>query len=213
MPDEALEGAVGETVSDLKQILTSMRQSLSTIERKIDALIYRIDQMSDRLDEHAERLEQLKRKMLEAEDEHCTVETAQKNVDKLLLTLQAKAEDLEALSRRNNVRIVGIAESTQIDNMERYMKHLLSSLLGHETFTNMYVVELAHFSLEPRHPPGVPSCPIIARPLNYRDRDRALQRACDLGVLHHKGTPVSLFPDFTQVQEPWQQFLQGKRKL
>ncbi|KAJ1165774.1 hypothetical protein NDU88_006191 [Pleurodeles waltl] len=78
--------------------------------------------MLDRLDKHAERLDQVKRRVSEAEGEHGALVTAHKKVHILLLTLQAKAEDLEARSHRNNVRTTGIAKSTRIDNMGRYVE-------------------------------------------------------------------------------------------
>ncbi|KAJ1111744.1 hypothetical protein NDU88_000019 [Pleurodeles waltl] len=98
-PAEVLEEAAVEMTSDLKQILKTMEQSLTKIDRKIDALTNRIDSMWDRLDGHPERLDQVERRVSEAEDEQKTLGAAQKEVDKLLLTLQAKAEVLEARSR------------------------------------------------------------------------------------------------------------------
>ncbi|KAJ1186183.1 hypothetical protein NDU88_002966 [Pleurodeles waltl] len=127
-----------------------------------------MDRMSDRLDGHAERLDQVERRVSEADDEHNMLATAQKKVDTLLHTLQAKAEDLEARSRRNNVRIVGIAEPTRIDNMDRYVEQLLSDLRGRETFSDKFVVELAHCSVAPQLPVGAPQCPIIARLLKLQ---------------------------------------------
>ncbi|KAJ1131418.1 hypothetical protein NDU88_009755 [Pleurodeles waltl] len=71
-----------------------------------------MDRISDRHDMHADRLDREERRVSEAGDEQNTMATAQKKAGKLLLTLQDRAEDLEAHSRRNNVRIVGIEEST-----------------------------------------------------------------------------------------------------
>ncbi|KAJ1140804.1 hypothetical protein NDU88_007142 [Pleurodeles waltl] len=70
--------------------------------------------------------------------------TAQKKVDRLLLMLQAKAEDFQARSRRNNVCILGIAELTRVDNMERYVEQLLIDLMDRETFSDMFMSERAN---------------------------------------------------------------------
>ncbi|KAJ1083176.1 hypothetical protein NDU88_003336 [Pleurodeles waltl] len=99
--------------------------------------------MLDRLEKHAVRLALVERRVSEAEEEHRMLAIVQKKVDRLLLTLQAKVEDLEARSHRNNVRIVGIAESTQIDNMERYMEQLQFDLRGRKSFSDIFMVELA----------------------------------------------------------------------
>ncbi|KAJ1088147.1 hypothetical protein NDU88_001306 [Pleurodeles waltl] len=154
-PEELMEGASAETNVDLKQMLVFVQRSLTKIDGNIDALMYRMDRMSNRLDKHAEHLDQVERRVSEGEVDHGTLATAQKKVDRLLLTLQAKAADLEALeasSCRNNVHIVGIAESTEINNMEQYVEQMLSDLLGLKTFSDIFVVEWAHCSL----PPGAP---------------------------------------------------------
>ncbi|KAJ1150255.1 hypothetical protein NDU88_003050 [Pleurodeles waltl] len=64
--------------------------------------------------------------------------------------LCATSEYLEACSCRNNVSIVGIAESTRVENMERYMEQLLIDLLGRKTFSELFLIEQAHRSLTPR---------------------------------------------------------------
>lgn len=73
---------------------------------------------------------------------------------KLLASIKEKAEDLEACSRRNNVRILGLAESTATGNMELFVERLLVQLVGWETFSDVFIVERAHWSLGPRPPPG-----------------------------------------------------------
>ncbi|KAJ1189349.1 hypothetical protein NDU88_006097 [Pleurodeles waltl] len=123
-------------------------------------------------------------------------------------------DDLESRSRRNNLRIVGIAESTSIANMENFIKSLLIQLLGRDTFSAFFVVERAHRSLPARPLPGAPPRPVIARLLNYRDRDAALRRARELKTLRYECMTLSLYSDFIlQVQEVRKQFLPAKKQL
>ncbi|KAJ1213783.1 hypothetical protein NDU88_001414 [Pleurodeles waltl] len=81
-----------------------------------------MDRMSERLAKHGERIGMVERRASEAKDKQVIMYTLQKQMDKLLQVLQVKTEDLKACLQRNNVRIVGIAESTNIDNMERYIE-------------------------------------------------------------------------------------------
>ncbi|KAJ1153417.1 hypothetical protein NDU88_006177 [Pleurodeles waltl] len=67
--------------------------------------------MSERIDKHAEHLEMVERGVSEAEDEQVTASGEQKQLEKAVTALQAKAKDLEACSNRNNLRIVGLVES------------------------------------------------------------------------------------------------------
>ncbi|KAJ1176180.1 hypothetical protein NDU88_001463 [Pleurodeles waltl] len=90
-------------------------------------------------------------------------------MDKMLVGLQAKLEDLGARSRRI-LRVVGIAESTAIDNMKKYIEQLLITLLGSETFSDIFVGEWAHRSLAPRPPPGAWTGRLWLDYKKYRDR-------------------------------------------
>lgn len=135
-------------------------------------------------------------------------------MDKAIAAITAKTEDLEACSRRNNLRLMGIAESTQTGNMEHYVETLLINLLGRDNFSGVFIVERAHRSLAPPPPPAGRPRPIIAKILSYRDRDAALRKARELGKLQHDGMDISLYPDFTsQVQEARKKFLDSKKKL
>ena len=81
--------------------------------------------MSECLDKHTERLDMVERHVSDIEDDQVTAVASQKQTEKVLVTLQAQAEDLEACSLRNNLWIVGLAESTNITNMERFVEQLL----------------------------------------------------------------------------------------
>ncbi|KAJ1119054.1 hypothetical protein NDU88_007240 [Pleurodeles waltl] len=145
---------------DLQQILKAMQPSLTQIDGKIDSLSYRMHRMSERLDKHAERLDQAERRISDAEDGQTELNTGYTKLNKSMCSLQAKVDDSEARSRRNSFRIVGIAESTAIDNMESFVERLLIQLLRRTTFSDLLVVEMAHHSLSARPPPGAPPHPI-----------------------------------------------------
>ncbi|KAJ1152917.1 hypothetical protein NDU88_005691 [Pleurodeles waltl] len=159
----------------LRQILTAMQQSLTQKYTKIDSLSFRMDKLMERLEKHAERLDQSERCISEVKDGQAIKSSRHAKMVKELAVLQAKVEDLEARSHRNNLRIVGIAEYIAIDNMESYVERLLVQLLGRETFSSVFVVERAHRVLMARPPPAAPPCPIIAKLFNYRDHDTTLR--------------------------------------
>ncbi|KAJ1130048.1 hypothetical protein NDU88_008404 [Pleurodeles waltl] len=212
-PEKGPDVASGDE-QDLRQILVAMQHSLTQIDGKIDSLSYRMDRMTDRLDKHAERLDQSDRRVSEVENGQTELATSQVKLNKELSSLRLKVDDLEARSRRNNLRIVGIAESTAIDNMEGFIEQLLVQLLGRATFSDLFVVERAHRSLVAHPPPGASPRPIITELLNYRYRDAALRRARELKTLQYEGMTVSLYADFTiHVQEARRQFIAGKKQL
>ncbi|KAJ1217615.1 hypothetical protein NDU88_005208 [Pleurodeles waltl] len=170
--------------------------------------------MSERLDKQTERVDQVEKRVSSVEDGQTALASGQLKANTELDILKHKMDDLESRSRRNNLRIVGLAESTSNVNMEKIVESLLIQLLGQDTFSAFFVVEQAHRSLAARPPSGVPPRPVIARLLNYRDRDAALKRARELKTLRYEGMTLSLYPDFTlQVQEVRKQFLPGKKQL
>ncbi|KAJ1135167.1 hypothetical protein NDU88_001612 [Pleurodeles waltl] len=68
-----------------------------------------------------------------------------------------------------------------------------------QAFTDAFVVEQAHRSLTPRPPVSGPLPPLIARLLNYRDRDTALRLAHERGPINYQGSTLSFFLDVTQT--------------
>ncbi|KAJ1112884.1 hypothetical protein NDU88_001145 [Pleurodeles waltl] len=139
-PEKGPYIASGEE-QDLHQILVAMQHSLTPTDGKIDSLSYRMDRMTEHLDKHAKHLNQSDRRVSEVEDGQTELVTSQVKLNKELNSLRLKVDDLEALSRRNNLRIVGVAEYTAIDNMEGFIEQLLVQLLGCATFSDLLVME------------------------------------------------------------------------
>ncbi|KAJ1092805.1 hypothetical protein NDU88_005915 [Pleurodeles waltl] len=107
-----------EMEGELHQILTVMQFSFTKIDGIIDALSYWMDRMSEHINKHAEHLDMVERRV----DKQVIASGMQKQLEKVLTTLQAKAEDLEAHSQLNNTHIVGLAEFTNIGNMTTFVE-------------------------------------------------------------------------------------------
>lgn len=203
---------------DIRELLVTMEKnlqsSISALGTKVDALTYRMDRMAERIDKHAGRLDVAEQRIVEVEEAQTTLDSDSKQLNTLVKTLQDKTEDLEARSRRCNLRLTGLPETTHTGIMELFVEKLLITLLGEGVFSPMFVVERAHRSLGPRPPEGAPPRPIIAKLLNYRDRDAALRLAREKHPLRYEGSTISLYPDFTiRVQEARKQFAPLKKQL
>ncbi|KAJ1209505.1 hypothetical protein NDU88_004883 [Pleurodeles waltl] len=88
--------------------------------------------MSERLDKHTEHLDQMEMRVSAAEDGQTALASGQLKVNTELDILNHKMDDLESRSRRNILRIMGLAESTSITNMEKFVENLLIQLLAVE---------------------------------------------------------------------------------
>lgn len=122
----------------------TIQTSLTNIDGKIDSVTYRVDRMSERLDKHTERLDMAERRLSEAEDSQVQMEAKQTKVEKQLVAMVSKTEDLEARSRRSNLRLKRVSETTKTGTMEQYVEKLLISMLGRDTFSEVFIVERAH---------------------------------------------------------------------
>ena len=159
---------------DIVAMFSDLKDSLRTIDGKLDTLMYRMDRFQERADKQEGRLTEVESRVSTIEDSHRVLDTRLPEIQKELHLLKAKNEDLEGRSRRNNIRIIGLSESISPRNMEEFIEKLLIDLFGRDCFSSMMVIERAHRSLATKLRPGQPPRPIIARFLNYRDRDRTL---------------------------------------
>lgn len=201
----------GAHTSEIKSMFQDLKTSLQGIDKKMDDLAARMDGLTRRMDKQDGRMDVMETRVTETEESHTAIDRKIRGMDKVLTLIQQKNEDLEARSRRNNVRITGVAETTNIAKMEVYVETMMSELFG-SGLSQMFLVERAHRTLGPQPQPGAPPRAIIARILNYRDRDTILRMARDVQDLQYQGNHISIFPDFTmQVQAARREFVPAKK--
>lgn len=110
---------------------------------------------------------------------------------------QAKLDDLEARSRRQNIRIIGIKEKAEDGRQTEFVTMLLPKLLGEEHFDRPVEVDRAHRSLAPAKD-GKPRA-IIAR-LHYAQvKELVLKLSREKGPLQYHRRPVFIYPNLTSA--------------
>lgn len=202
------------TTKAMESVLQAIQKSLQDINGKLDTLTCRVDTIANKLDKQGERLDEAETRISAVEDETHANTTKCSEMEKLLEVIRNKSEDLEARSRRNNVRISGVPETTNTGKMELYIESLVRDIFGAEKFSSVFIVERAHRSLAPKPPAGAPPRPIVARFLNYRDRDLILRLARERQSIQHQGSNLAFYPDFTvTVQNARKEFHPAKQKL
>ena len=112
--------------------------------------------------------------------------------------LRAKAADLEARSRRNNLCIVGLLESIEGPRPTNFFITLLIQLLGDQILPSPPKLEHAHQSLAPKPQQGERPRPAFFRFHNYQSREKAL---CEARIrrsdLRYKGKLMAILEDLT----------------
>ncbi|KAL1266063.1 hypothetical protein QQF64_004090 [Cirrhinus molitorella] len=110
--------------------------------------------------------------------------------------LRTKVLDLEARSRRHNIKIVGIQEGEEEGKPTEFVSRLIPQLLGEEYFPHPVKVDRAHRSLQPKPAVGEKPRTILARIHHFQEKELILRRG-RMQPLEYKGKRVLIFPDYT----------------
>ncbi|XP_078506414.1 A.superbus venom factor 1-like [Lissotriton helveticus] len=122
--DATIEGQ-GE---DLRSLMLEMCLSLRNIDAKLDTLTSQLDSVKSQVSTHETRLDCLENRHTEFQEFQQVTKEQLLHMDKLLTVIRAKNDDLEARSRRNNLRVTGIPETTAITKMEVFVTDLLHEI-------------------------------------------------------------------------------------
>lgn len=103
--------------------------------------------------------------------------------------------DLEAKSRRHNIKIVGIQECEEEGKLTEFVSRLIPQLLREEHFPRLVKVDQAHRSLQPKLVVGEKPRTILVRFHHFQEK-LILHRET-VPPLEYKGKRVLIFPDYT----------------
>lgn len=110
--------------------------------------------------------------------------------------LQTKVLDLEARSRRHNIKIIGIKEDSEKGRPTDFVSRLIPELLGKQNFPHLVKVDSAHRSLQPKPAAGGRPRTIMARIHHFQVKELIL-RLSRTQPMEYEGNRVLIFPDYT----------------
>lgn len=184
-------------VDKLDLILKEIRDTRSALETQIRTLSVGLNLLQA---DHKKLAEKVKSQKMALDDliPQQTIHSSQlEDMQRKITALQERIDGAEGRSRRNNVRILRIPEKSEGNNATGFVEQWLRTHVTTEGLTDHFSVERAH-RLPPRPPaPGRPPRPLIARILDYKDRDTILRMARDKAPILFENRTVSLYPDFT----------------
>ncbi|KAE8277412.1 hypothetical protein D5F01_LYC24656 [Larimichthys crocea] len=96
--------------------------------------------------------------------------------------LQQKVTDLESRSRRNNVRVFGVAEGEEGDSTMQFIVNIIKSELTMLRDVDLKI-QRAHRSLAPRPPTGAHPRPIIVNFQEFSTKEMVLREAWKKGKI------------------------------
>ncbi|KAI4806528.1 hypothetical protein KUCAC02_017348 [Chaenocephalus aceratus] len=111
--------------------------------------------------------------------------------------LRAKTADLEARSRRKNIRIIGLPESIEGPRPTAFFSDLLPQFLGDQILPTSPELVRAHRSLAAKPKPGERPRPVIIRFHNFQTKERVIREARKMRAdLRYEGKPISFYEDY-----------------
>lgn len=162
--------------------ITEIRKTTASMEAKLSALITRLDEVEKRVE------------FLEGSEKELKANPPASKVE--LDQLWDKIEDMENRSRRNNIRIVGIPEGKEGQDMVKFLDGIIPPLIDRSD--RQLEIERAHRSPSQRPNSTDKPRPILARFLRSADRDFVLRAARNKGSLSWENNNIMVFPDFAR---------------
>ena len=192
----------------IDSLSTDLRSEIATVRAELKSVIAPLQHKVEKHDGTIRDLEHAASNQSDHLSElNNIVQTLRTQVDQL----NAKCEDLEGRSRRNNIRLIGILEDVEGPNPTEFVSGLLQDILS---LDKKPILDRAHRSLREKPGKDKPPRPFIIRLHYYQDRDRILRRAGEAFPLSYQEKRVSIFPDYTTaVAKKRAQFGDAKRLL
>mgnify|MGYP002804780262 CR=1 FL=1 len=123
----------------LESIMAELKTGFRAIDARFDTIMTPLDRMGERLDKQDTRIQNAEGRVSTLEDTSAAVVKRLECLETRHKMVAIKNEDLEARGRRNNIRVVEIAESTATGRMDLFIERLLTDLFDRSSFTPTFV--------------------------------------------------------------------------
>lgn len=177
----------------IDDLSVGLRADIAAVRQELKSSI---EPLQSAVEAHATTISELERSASDHSGRVTELEAAVSMLTKQTARLEEKYEDLEARSRRNNVRLVGVPEGAEGPRPTEFIAELLRDVLGLE---EKPLLDRAHRTLREKPGDGAPPRPIVARVHFFHVRSLILQRAGEASPLSFKGGRISVFPDYTSA--------------
>ncbi|CAH2311610.1 Hypothetical predicted protein [Pelobates cultripes] len=143
------------------------------------------------------RIQQVEKRAQTTEDHSAATDTALKRQGTLILAMRRQLEDQDNRSRRNNIRIRGIPESPEGENIEEMLTSLFRIILREDT-PALIKYDRAHRALRPRPTEGTPR-DVICCLHSFAIKDLIMRKARSRAHWNYRGAEISLYNDLSPM--------------
>ncbi|KAJ1216375.1 hypothetical protein NDU88_003977 [Pleurodeles waltl] len=196
------------------EILAAIQGSRVALEGKIEMVAVEVNLLRADLRKISDKVKVAEGSIVELQAELGTLRKQMAQAGSTVGRLEARLENAEGRSQQNNFRLLGVLKRSEGSMVEAFVENWIRDVLQTVVLSRVFLVQTAHRALGVPLRHGAPPRAIIARLLNYRDRDCVLRAARDSNKALFENGKISIYPDFTnKVQNSQKSFLKVKAKL
>lgn len=176
--------------SKLDEILSTVNSMKMDVSSKFDKVVESIEGLRKEMNDCTRRVSQTETRISEADDKIEILRAKVNTLESNAKALEDQVMDLEARSRRNNLRLVNLPEGAEGQDPCVFLEKWLPEILG----TEAVVIERAH-RIGPKRDSITPPRTLIMRFLNYRDKQVVFAAAWANKDIRFQNQQVRLYPD------------------
>lgn len=206
-PTTANDSASPPSTQDIMDAITALSASFN---QKFDTLTEALTELRSTMTSITERVTTIEEATTNQETRLTCVEKQCAELLDECKRLKDKCNDLESRSRRNNIRLIGVAEKEENGRPTEFIAKLLPKLLGPENFSKPIQIDRAHRAL--RRPSDDRPRAFVIRIHHYQTKELIMKLAREKS-LEYNGRRVHIFPDLTSdVLKQRYRFAELKKK-
>ncbi|CAM4671508.1 unnamed protein product [Leuciscus chuanchicus] len=175
---------VTKTTPEAECILSGFREEMGK----------RMDDIAEELKGVTQRVEETEQRVADIEEINADVYDALEHALYMQKELQTRVTELEARSRRNNIRIHGITEESEGTNIQLFIENFLKSELSLANTT--LNIQRCHRSLGSKPPPSANSRSIVTCFLEHTTKEKVLRAAWEKKTIRFHGKRVYFDHDY-----------------
>ncbi|KAJ1211280.1 hypothetical protein NDU88_006641 [Pleurodeles waltl] len=169
---EVSEEAAGAPLSggepSRAELLVAIQGSRLALEGKKETVAVEVNLLIADLRKVSDKVKVAEGSIAELQTEVGTLRAQVAQATSTVGRLEARLEDTEGRSWRNNVRLLGFLERDEGSTVESFVESWIKDVLQPVGLSRVFVVECAHRALGAPPWPGAPRRAIITRLLNYK---------------------------------------------
>lgn len=199
-------------VPESSAVLDAIHEMSNKMDGRFNSLETSLQATQAALMEHANRITAVENMSSEHDDRLIKLEQQATMLENANKALQEKVIDLEARSRRQNIKIVGLPENIESGRAADFVANLFPSLFGGEHFSRPVKVDRAHRLGSRQANNATKPRVLIARIHDDRVKELIMQLAKQQSPLMYQGHRIHVFPDFPSEVMKRRQLFDATRK-